>query len=254
MATVDQRGSGLPTAHRPRGALRDLGVALVLALLAVDATWWLLGLTASYVLAGLVVYVILARLLLRALPPDLPGPGIGRANRVTLARAALAVPVLALALVPPPPGDAAAWWIIAVSTVVMALDGLDGRVARRTGTESPFGARFDMELDAALILALSVLVWRSGRIGPWVLLIGLMRYGFVAASWLWPALAAELPPSLRRKVVCVVQGVVLLVALGPIIPDAVAIAVSALGLVALTYSFAVDVRWALVAAGKARVS
>jgi len=134
-----------------------------------------------------------------------------------------------------------------VATTVMLLDGLDGRIARRTGTESRFGARFDMELDAALLLALSVLVWRDGRVGMWVLLIGLMRYAFVAASWIWPALAADLPPSFRRKLVCVVQGVALLVALGPIISDAQAVAAAAIGLIALTYSFAVDVRWALAA-------
>ena len=41
------------------------------------------------------------------------------------------------------------------------LDLVDGWVARRTGTASPFGARFDLETDAALILVLSWLVWRT---------------------------------------------------------------------------------------------
>jgi hypothetical protein len=43
----------------------------------------------------------------------------------------------------------------------------------------------------------------------------------------------------------VVQGVVLLVALGPIIPGWMAVAVAAAGLAALAYSFAIDVRWAV---------
>jgi hypothetical protein len=72
-----------------------------------------------------------------------------------------------------------------------------------------------------------------------------MRYLFVAAARVRPALGAELPESLRRKVVCVIQAVVLLVALGPIIPDGLATAVLVAGLVALVYSFAVDVLWAL---------
>ena len=59
--------------------------------------------------------------------------------------------------------ERAHWWIISLGTVAMLLDGTDGRVARRTGTTSAFGARFDMELDAFLLLALSVLVWQSGR-------------------------------------------------------------------------------------------
>jgi hypothetical protein len=67
----------------------------------------------------------------------------------------------------------------------------------------------------------------------------------VAAGSLWPALAAELPPSRRRSVVCVVQGVVLLVALGPVIPPPLAAAAAAGGLASLTWSFAVDVAWAL---------
>ena len=190
--------------------------------------------------------------ILTRLPEAHPGPGIGAANRVTLFRAALALPVLALGIVVLLPGvrasvvsDGVAWWVIVVSTVAMVLDGLDGRVARRTDTASDFGARFDMELDAALIMALSVLVWVAGRAGAWVLAIGLMRYVFVAAGFAVPALTGRLPESFRRKVVCVVQGVVLLVALGPIIPQPMAVAVAAAGLVMLTWSFAVDVVWLL---------
>ena len=251
MAIVDQRRGGpAPGASGARGALRDLGFALAPALGTVGASWWLLGLPASYLLIGIALYGVLVALTLRTVPKDLPGPGLGPANRVTLGRAVLAIPVLALALQPGALGVAGQWWVIALSTVVLVLDGLDGRVARRTGNQTHFGARFDMELDAALIMALSILVWRAGIVGSWVLLIGLMRYAFVAASWIWPALGAELPPSLRRKVVCVVQGVVLLVALGPIIPGWMAAAVAAAGLVALGYSFAVDVRWAL-SAGRA---
>lgn len=223
----------------------DLGVGLALALGAVAATWRLLGLPASYALIGLALYAALAGLLLWTRPATLPGPGIGPANRVTLGRAALALPVLALALAPSALGEGARWWIIVLSTVVLVLDGVDGKVARRTGTQTAWGGRFDMELDAALLMALSLLVWQSGRAGAWVLLIGLMRYAFVAASGVWPALAAELPPSQRRRVVCVVQGVVLLVALGPIIPAWLAVAGAAGGLALLTWSFAVDVRWAL---------
>ncbi|MEX2047653.1 MAG: CDP-alcohol phosphatidyltransferase family protein [Chloroflexota bacterium] len=237
--------SGAPAPGGVRGASLDLAAGGGLALATVAGSSLLLGLPASYVLAGVALYAALAALVLRTLPAGAPGPGVGAANRVTLGRAALATPVFALSVWAAPLGARGAWLVIAVSTTVMLLDGLDGRVARRTGSASAFGARFDMELDAALLLALSVLVWRSEKVGAWVLLIGLMRYAFVAASWRWPALAAELPPSLRRKVVCVVQGVVLLVALGPIIPAGMAVAVTALGLASLAWSFAVDVRWAL---------
>jgi phosphatidylglycerophosphate synthase len=230
----------------PRGAWIDLGTALVLTVATAAATWRVLGLHASHVPVATALCLIMAALILRSSAPAERGRGLGPANRVTLGRAVLAMPVMALAVHPVVLDDAVRWWIIVVSTVVMVLDGVDGRIARSTGTETPFGARFDMELDAALLMALSLLVWRDGRLGVWVLLIGLMRYLFVAASWIWPALGRELPQSFRRKVVCVVQGVALLVALGPIIPDGLAVAAGAIGLAALTYSFAVDVRWAVV--------
>jgi phosphatidylglycerophosphate synthase len=206
------------------------------------ATWWLLGLAASFVWVAEGLYLSMSFLILSQVREELPGPGLGPANRVTVGRAVLAIPVLALSLFPGPLTATGAWWVIVLSTVVLILDGVDGRVARRTGSESAFGARFDMELDAALIMALSVLVWSSGRAGAWVLLIGLMRYLFVMASWVVPSLSCELPKSRRRQTVCVVQGIALLVALGPIIPAPIALLAVAVSLGLLLYSFAVDVR------------
>ena len=250
LATVDER----PRVHaadreRAGGVWLDLGAALALTVIAAAATWRVLGLQASYVPIATGLHLGMGAIMLWALTEDMRIRGLGLANRVTLGRAVVAIPVLALALQPGTLDAPMRWYIIGLSTAVMVLDGVDGRVARRTRTETTFGARFDMELDAALLMALSVLVWRDGRAGAWVLLIGLMRYGFVVASWILPALARPLPPSLRRKVACVVQGIVLLVALGPIVPAPLAVAACAAGLTVLTYSFAVDVRWALHAGG-----
>jgi phosphatidylglycerophosphate synthase len=249
MVTVDERRRGRSAGERAGGAWIDLAAALALTVATAAATWRVLGLHASHVPVAAALHVGMSAIILWRLPRDLPFRGLGPANRVTLVRAALSIPVLALALRPEPLDATARWWIIGMSTAVMLLDGVDGRVARSTRTETPFGARFDMELDAALLMALSLLVWRAGPVGAWVLLIGLMRYGFVAAGWIRPALATELPASLRRKVVCVVQGVVLLVALGPIVPTPLAVWSCAAGLAALAYSFAVDTRWALRVGG-----
>ena len=167
----------------------------------------------------MVLYALMALLLIRRMPATHPGPGIGAANRITLARSLLVLPVSALALQPGVLAlERVSWWIISLATVAMLLDGTDGLVARRTGTASTFGARFDMELDAFLLLSLSVLVWQSGKAGPWVIMIGALRYLFVVGGMIWPALAEELPPSERRKIICAVEGVALLVCLGPIIP------------------------------------
>ena len=70
-----------------------------------------------------------------------------------------------------------------------------------------------------------------------------MRYAFVAAARVWPWLAAPLAPSRRRQTVCVVQITTLIVCLGPIVPPALAAALAAASLAALTLSFAVDLRY-----------
>ena len=127
----------------------------------------------------------------------------------------------------------------------------DRRDARRGGRlagtpqhgTSEFGARFDMEVDALLIMALSILVWQHGKAGGWVLLSGLLRYAFVAAGWIDPWLARPLPPSRRRQTVCVVQIVALCVALAPAVPVSASTIVAATALVALAASFLVDVIW-----------
>lgn len=169
------------------------------------------------------------------------GTPIGLANLITGARAVLVAGVAAAGFAATTPR--AALVVVTVGTVAALLDLADGWVARRTGTTTAFGARFDMEVDAALILVLSALVWRFGVTGPWVLAAGLMRYAFVAASGPLPWLARPLPPSRRRQTICVVQIVTLLVALVPALPRPLAAAVAAAGLAVLAWSFAVDVAW-----------
>ena len=198
--------------------------------------------------AGFVVlWLLLATLLVAHTPADGLAPtmrGPGPANRVTLLRAALTAPLGTLIVAAPAPGDPVlALWAIGLAGLALVLDGADGAVARRTGSATAFGARFDMELDAAMILALSILAWQMTAVGPWVILIGLMRYAFVLAAVVWPWLAGSLPPSRRRQAVCVLQTVVLLLILIPGLPDPAAITIALTGLLALGLSFAVDIHW-----------
>ena len=221
----------------------DLTIGFAGVVVSTIVTRWLLAPADGYITQPTGLYALLATLVLAMGPGDLGEDGLGTANRVTLARAVLVLPVSALVWHPNVLDDGAFWWIIAASTMAMILDGVDGWIARRTRSATRFGARFDMELDAFLMLALSVLVWQSGKAGAWVMLIGALRYLFVAAGWVWPMLRATLPASRRRKTICVVQGVVLLVCLGPIIPATLAAASAACALGLLVYSFAVDVYW-----------
>ncbi|WP_189552272.1 CDP-alcohol phosphatidyltransferase family protein [Streptomyces lavendofoliae] len=232
-------GPGVRPGPRPLRLEPALGAAAQLVLLLLLGT--VTGLGPAGWLTGLVFTVALWGVLTRALFRSWPGPvPFGPANAVTLARATLVGGVTALVadlFTSRPPAPALA----ALITVALILDAVDGRVARRTGTATPFGARFDMEVDAFLILVLSVQVALST--GVWVLAIGAMRYVFVAAARVLPWLDGPLPPSTARKTVAAVQGVVLLVAGTGVLPAAPARVAVAAALALLVWSFARDVRW-----------
>ena len=136
---------------------------------------------------------------------------------MTLARATLAVGVAALAA-DSFARDTPVALLVTLAAVALALDLVDGSVARRTGTATALGARFDGEVDAFLILALSVYV--APAFGAWVLAIGAARYVFLAGEWLLPWMRAPLPPRRWRKVVAAAQGVVLTVAAADVLPRA----------------------------------
>jgi phosphatidylglycerophosphate synthase len=190
------------------------------------------------------LYAAIAALVLGGLGRH-PYQRFGPANAVTLARATAATLLLGVYAEVMAGGalrlDAPLQWALAATAAsCLALDGLDGWLARRGGVASDFGARFDMETDALLVLALALLVHAAGQAGLFVLTSGLFRYIFVAAGRLWPPLRAPLPPSFRRKAACVLQTALLIAALAPAVPPAVASGLCLAGLALLGYSFAVD--------------
>jgi phosphatidylglycerophosphate synthase len=131
--------------------------------------------------------------------------------------------------------------LVTLSSVALALDAVDGQVARRTGTATPVGARIDGEVDAFLILLLSIAVSRD--YGGWVLAIGAARYALLLAGWLIPWLAAPLPPRYWRKVVAAVQGIVLTVAASGLLDRLTGMIAVAVAMLALAESFGRDVVW-----------
>lgn len=246
IALPSQSTDGADLAALRRDAARDLAVVAVLVVLMAAVLGGAGGLGLDYTLKASLVYGMGAWLLWRGLGAH-PHPRFGPANRVTLGRLGMAALLAALvgeALPRPPLASmpAAAWWLVVIATATALLDAVDGALARRSGLASAFGARFDMETDAAFTLVLCALVLQAGQAGPWVLASGLMRYAFVAAARPWPWLAGALPPSRRRQTVCVVQIAALIVCLGPIVPPPLAAGLAALSLALLTLSFAIDVR------------
>jgi phosphatidylglycerophosphate synthase len=166
---------------------------------------------------------------------------LGPADWVTLTRAMLAGGVTAACVDSFDRDAIPVGVLVALTAVALLLDAVDGQVARRTGTASALGARFDMEVDAFLILVLSGYVARS--MGSWVLMIGGMRYAFVAASWMLPWLRGSLPPRLWRKTVAAIQGVVLVIVAANVLPVPLATTAVVVSLALLIESFGHDIGW-----------
>ena len=176
-------------------------------------------------------------------------PAIFPADWVTLTRALLAAGVAGLvadSFVRPVSVTA----LVTLSAVALVLDGVDGQVARLTGTVTPLGIRLDGEVDAFLILVLSIAVSRS--YGNWVLAIGAARYVLLLAGWLIPWLAAPLPPRYWRKVVAAVQGIVLTVAASGQVSRLAGMFAVCAALLLLAESFGRDVIWLYRAGVSAR--
>jgi phosphatidylglycerophosphate synthase len=228
-------------ARRPGPAIGLVAQALLLGALAATV-----GLHTPGWTVGAACAVIIATALTRALPP---GERLGSATTVTLARATLAVGVASLAadsLV----HDPAAGLLVALATGALALDAVDGRVARRTGTETALGARFDGEVDAFLIAALSV--YAAQLYGAWVLLIGAARYAFLAGEWLVPWMRAPLPRRRWRLAVAAAQGIVLTIAAAEVLSRPLTQALLAVALAALAVSVAECCWWLWRRRGEAR--
>lgn len=185
------------------------------------------------------VYAAGAGLAVRGMHRGYPHAVPGLCNAVTLLRL-----VLASVLVAPLGGHGAGPWVVpAVAVAGLALDGVDGWLARRAGLVSAFGARFDMEVDSALALILALNAFVATAAGPLVLLLGLPRYAFAAAAWAAPWLAAPLPDRFGRKAVCVVQIAALIALQLPGLPAPLAPALAGGAALALAWSFGRDILW-----------
>lgn len=221
---------------RLRGGLTTGAVSLAVLLVALTTT---VGLSGSAWAVGLVCgAVVHAAVGLGALRAGVTT--IGPADVVTMVRAGLACAIAALAtdaLVRP----ALVALLVLLATLALLLDLVDGWVARRTRTVSPYGGKLDGEIDAFLILVLSVYVAVS--FAGWVLVLGATRYVFALAGRVAPWMRAELPFRYWRKVVTAAQGIALTAAAADVLPHPLAVAGLLLGLGLLAESFGRDVWW-----------
>lgn len=127
------------------------------------------------------------------------------------------------------------WVLAAVALFILLLDVVDGWLARRSSLNSTFGARYDIESDAFLVMTLSVLLCQRGQAGPWVLLAGAWRYLYVLAPLVIPTPVGEGPRSRWGRTAYVVMVISFMLALA--LPQSSAEPLSLLGTSVVTLSF-----------------
>ena len=210
-------------------ASQVLLLALLAATAGLHARGWAVGLGCA-VIVDLTLALGLARHCER----------LRAADWVTLTRATLAVGVAAL-VADSFGGHAPVSLLVSITALALALDAVDGWVARSMNTTARFGAQFDGEVDAFLILFLSLYVARSD--GAWVLAIGAARYVFLAAGWPLAWMRASLPPRFWRKVAAATRGIVLAGAAAGVLAPAANRLLLLGALALLGESFGRDVWW-----------
>ncbi|AXH97908.1 CDP-alcohol phosphatidyltransferase family protein [Ornithinimicrobium avium] len=225
----------MPTA-RPRHLRTAVTLQVVLlAAVGVVLRWGPIGWVAA--LVSLVVVDVATARLARSYRVVALGP----ADVVTLVRLALSCGIVAVVVGSSAATSARPFAVAVLGAVALALDWVDGRVARRTRTASPFGGRFDGEADAFLLLVLSVPV--AAGFGWWVLVVGLARYGFGVAGVVLPWLRAQLHFRYWRKVVTATAGIALVVAAADVVPRPLASAALVVAVALIGESFGRDIWW-----------
>jgi len=243
--TIQPADEGAPPTIRlaDKGALPAIRLATILGMLATAVLLGVVSATAGLGVAGWIAGLATgsaATALLLTARVRSDQPAIHPADWVTLTRVLLIAGVAGLVAdsFGRPVSITA---LVTLSAVALALDAVDGQVARRTGTATPLGGRIDGEADAFLILLLSIAV--SQEYGGWVLVIGAARYALLLAGWLIPWLAAPLPPRYWGKVVAAVQGIVLTVAASGLPGRRTGMIAVAAALLLLAESFGRNVIW-----------
>ncbi len=223
-------------------------VALV-GLIVVGAGTWALAPGAALITPAITmtVFALAMTITLVGLCAGYPHRRLGACNMVTQVRAMLAA-ILTTAIIVPAVADHAAIALFALAITALSLDGIDGALARHAGLTSDFGARFDMEVDAALGAILSLILIRTGVSDTTfaqacLIVLGFARYGFVVAGWRFAWLKAPLPYRLSRRVICVVQIATLAGLLLPAVASHLASFALPVAASLILWSFARDILW-----------
>ncbi|WP_240936945.1 CDP-alcohol phosphatidyltransferase family protein [Halomicrobium sp. HM KBTZ05] len=175
---------------------------------------------------------------------------LGAANALTLLRGGLLAIVAGCALITPDPFAPLAWLPAACYGVSVAIDWLDGTVARATDRVTVLGSRLDMAIDTVGFLVAPVVGVLWGQLPVWYLSLSLARYLFKSGRRLRIARGRpvyDLPESRLRRPLAGLQMAFITFALAPVTPPSV---VRSLAAVVLVPSLAVFLRDYLAISGR----
>ena len=159
----------------------------------------------------------------------------GGANWITSARLVSLLPLAALVDAAQPLAASAVAWLVFI------LDGVDGLVARRTRSESSFGALYDAEVDASFNMLLTWAVFQLGHAGAWVLIGGLLRFAYMLSLHFSRVSDAEAPRTMLGRYVFGLSVSGYTLSLWPF--AAAGSALSGVATLLLCYSFSRSFQW-----------
>jgi hypothetical protein len=167
-----------PTLHPPKVHTMRMGhlpltIFVTIAISALFALAFELGSAPPIAGMGLLALLIAFAALT---PRTADGPATA-GTRFTVARVAMTCLLGGLAVIPAgSPPDPLLWSVALMGLAAAGLGAVDGWLARITYSTSGFSKKLSAMAGALLVLALSLLVWRVGLAGAWVLAAGVLGF------------------------------------------------------------------------------
>lgn len=215
-------GDALTLAYMP------LGVFIAILLSGLYSFAFRLGFTPPLISLGLLAVLILG---VAAATGQLRASAAA-GTRLTLAHMGMVCLLGGIAAVPPaefPP--LMAWSLTAIAAAAAGILVVEAWITEKIDAAGPFSRHLGREAHGLLVLSVTVLLWRSGKVDGWVVAAGAVHYASLVLSLALPALRQD-SPVLWRPYVRFAMAAALILALTPIVPPGIAtgLGAAALGL------------------------